>query len=124
MNSIKMNFAKKTTRKLIVIFLILCFIAIRVSAGHVFIVSSIERVEISSGTCLFIDSNCSINKNNQIDLGDNPTSKLNLTYHLLGNLINTETLLNDNAPHLVSPAFDKTPLQSLFQADIFHPPKI
>jgi type 1 fimbria pilin len=119
-----MNFAKKTTRKLIVIFLILCFIAIRVSAGHVFIVSSIERVEISSGTCLFIDSNCSINKNNQIDLGDNPTSKLNLTYHLLGNLINTETLLNDNAPHLVSPAFDKTPLQSLFQADIFHPPKI
>jgi hypothetical protein len=119
-----MYFAKKTTQKSIVIFLILCFIAIRVSSGHIFIVNSIERVEISSGTCLSIDSNCSINKNNQIYLGDHPTSKLNLTYHLLGNLINTETLLPDNTPHQTSPAFDKTSLQSLFQADIFHPPKI
>jgi hypothetical protein len=119
-----MYFAKTTTRKLIVIFLILCFIAIRVSSGHIFIASSIERVEISSGTCLSIDSNCSINKNNQIDLGGNPTSKLNLAYHLLGNLINAETLLPDNTPHQASPAFDKSPLQSLFQADIFHPPKI
>jgi hypothetical protein len=119
-----MYFAKNTTRKSIVIFLILCFIAIRVSAGHIYIASSIERVEISSGTCLSIDSNCSINKNNQIDLGDNPSINLNLTYHLLGNLINTETLLTDNAPHIAPPAFDKTPLLSPFQADIFHPPKI
>jgi hypothetical protein len=119
-----MYFAKKTTRKSIVIFLIFCFIAIRVSAGHIYIANSIERVEISSGTCLSIDSNCSINKNNQIDLGDNPNIKLNLTYHLLGDLINTETLLTDNAPHLTPLAFNNTLLLSLFLADIFHPPKI
>ena len=119
-----MSSANRTTRKSIVIFLIFCFIAIRISAGHIYIDSSIERVEIYSGTCLSIDSNCSINKNNQIDLGDNPNSKLNLTYHLLGNLINTKALLTDNATHLAPPIFDKTRLQSLFQADIFHPPKI
>ena len=119
-----MFFAKKTTRISIVIILLFCFIAIRVSAAHIYIASSIERVEISSGTCLSIDSNCSINKNNQIELGDNPISKLNLTYHLLGNLISTEALITDHAPRLASPAFDKTPLLWLFQADIFHPPKI
>lgn len=89
-----MHFAKQSTRKSIVIFLIFCFIAIRVNAGHIYIASSIERVEISSGTCLSIDSNCSINKNHQIDLGNNADNKLNLTYHLLGNLINTEALLD------------------------------
>jgi hypothetical protein len=119
-----MYFAKKTTRQSIVIFLIFCFIAIRVSAGHIYIASSIERVEIYSGTCLSIDSNCSINKNNQIDLGNNPDSKLNLTYHLLGNLINTKALLADNASRLAPPSFDKTPPLSFFQADIFRPPKI
>ncbi len=118
-----MYFAKEATRKLIVIFLISSFLAIRVCAGHIYIDSSIEQFEINSGACLSIDSGCSIDKNNQIDLGDNPSSKLNLASHLLGNLGNPEALLIDDSPYLDSPASDK-PLLSLFQNDIFHPPKI
>jgi len=122
-----MFFTNNLIQKSTAIFLLFCFIAIRVFAGQTYITSSIERIETSSGTCLSIDKNCSINEynHNQVQLGEKPLSSLNLSFHLLGNLVSTITGLINLAflSHSLN-SVDKNLRLLVSPSSIFHPPRI
>ena len=114
-----------STRKLIVLLIIICVTAIRLFAPQDYILSAIERAEIYSGTCISLDPECSLTAENKVDLGDAPTSALNLFLHLISVTANEE----DTAAvplvdlvHILNAVVISLPMW-VFRTHIFRPPR-
>lgn len=114
---------KSVFRSLTFILITLVF-AMRVLAAPTYIESAIEVAELYSGVCLSIDTKCSVDSKNSINLGENPSSQINLGHHLLGNIesVQHEQLANALSTESISVFGKELPLW-IFSASIFHPPK-
>lgn len=65
--------------------MLICFVlAVRVLSGPAYISAAVEHAQIYSGVCLSIDPNCHVNEHKQIQLEEEPSYTLNLSFHLLG----------------------------------------
>lgn len=105
--------------------LLICFVfAVRVLSGQTFVSSAIEHAEIYSGTCLSMDPHCYLNEHEQVQLEEEPSSALNLSFHLLSSPASIETglLLFPLLPHALH-AHALSLLLMVFPSSIFHPPK-
>ena len=105
--------------------MLVCFVmAVRVLSGPAFISAAIEHAELYSGVCLKLDPNCYVNEHKQIQLEEEPSNTLNLSFHLMGSL----SVLLPGAwlvPSL-SHALHARALSLLlrpFPNPIFHPPR-
>ena len=107
------------------VLLLVCFVfAVRVLSGQSFISSAVEHAEIYSGTCLSIDPHCYVNEHQQVELEDDPSSALNLSFHLLSSPASVLTgfFTANRLPHALH-GHALSLLLMTFPSAIFHPPK-
>ena len=107
------------------VLLLVCFVfAVRVLSGQTFVSSAIEHAEVYSGTCLAMDPHCYVNEHQQVQLEDDPSSALNLSFHLLSSPASVLTGLLAFAPlpHALHGHAPSLLLQT-FPSSIFHPPR-
>ena len=99
------------------------FISIQLFNGHIFIDGAIERIELYNESCLSIDPDCSIDRNEKVQLEKNPSHTLNLMLHLLGVTPPIESrLITINRPtQALNTKYTNLPLWE-FATHIFHPP--
>lgn len=105
--------------------LLVCFVfAVRALSGQTYISSAIEHAEVYSGTCLAIDPHCFINEHQQVELEDDPSSTLNLSFHLLSSaaLALTGLLIIVPLTHALH-GHALSLLLRVFPTSIFHPPR-
>lgn len=109
----------------LLVLLLVCFVfAVRVLSGQTFISSAVEHAEIYSGTCLSIDPHCYVNEHQQVELEDDPSSALNLSFHLLSSpaAVLTGLLAFAPLPHALH-GHALSLLLQVFPSSIFHPPR-
>ncbi len=121
---LQLNIGKQSVHQSLVLLLICFVFAVRVLSGQTFISSAVEHAEIYSGTCLAIDPHCYVDEHQQVGLEDDPSSALNLSFHLLSSPASVLAGLLVFAP--LTHALHGHALSLLLQAfpsSIFHPPK-
>lgn len=105
--------------------LLICFVfAVKVLSGQTYIASAVEHAEVYSGVCLSIDPHCVVNAQKQVELEDEPSSALNLSFHLLSGPVSLLIGLVVLAPlpHVLHGRVTSLLMQS-FPNSIFHPPR-
>ena len=119
-----MNIGKQSVQQSLVLLLICFVFAVRVLSGQTFIGSAVEHAEIYSGTCLAMDPHCYVNEHLQVQLEDDPSSALNLSFHLLSSPASVLTGLLVVAPlaHALH-GHEPSLLLQAFPSSIFHPPR-
>lgn len=119
-----MNIGKWSVHPSLSILLIGFVLAVRILSGPTYISSAIEHAEIYSGICLNIDPHCYVNEHKQVELEDDPSSALNLSFHLLSSSasILEGLFVATVLPHVLH-ARALNLLLKVFPSSIFHPPK-
>ena len=119
-----LNFGQRPIHQALVLLLVCFVFAVRVLSGPTYISSAIEHAEIYSGICLNIDPHCYVNEHRQVELEDDPSSALNLFFHLLSSPASMMEGLFVLAvlPHALH-AHALNLLLKVFPSSIFHPPK-
>lgn len=121
---VNLNFGQRPIRQSYVLLLVCFVLAVRILSGPTYISSAIEHAEIYSGTCLSIDPHCYVNDHQQVQLEDDPSSALNLSFHLLSNATSllTGLFVFPEMPHTLY-AHALSLLLRVFPPSIFHPPR-
>ncbi len=119
-----MIFGKQSVHLLFTVLLICFVFSVRVLSGQTYINSAIEHAEIYSGTCLSIDPNCHVNEHKQVQLEEDPSSALNLSFHLMSIFASVEGghIPLARLPHAMRAHAPRLLLQ-VFPTSIFHPPR-
>ena len=118
------NIGQQSIQQLLALALICFVFAVRVLSGQTYVSSAIEHAEVYSGTCLAIDPHCHVNEHQQVELEDDPSSALNLSFHLLSSPASALTglLVSVSLPHALHGHAPSLLLQ-VFPSSIFHPPR-
>lgn len=112
----------KRTLGLMTLWMVIMLALVRSFSGSVVIESSIERVEIYSKACMSIDAECKLT-HGKIDLGEDPSSELNFSQHLLADNIHSFITYFDTATTYLLMAAAKSLHSAAPTAAIDHPPK-
>ncbi len=119
-----MDLLRASAHRSILIILIGCILAIRLLAGATLVFSAIEQTEVYGGVCWSIDPQCTVTEQHEVQLGDMPSSELNLSFHLMGSLLAFEAeLFNRAADAQTLHAYEKTLPLWVFSTTIFKPPR-
>jgi hypothetical protein len=121
---VNFNIGQRTIQQSFALLLVCFVFAVRVLSGQTFVSSAIEHAEIYSSTCLAADPHCYLNEHAQVQLEDEPSSTLNLSFHLLSSPAFTLTGILEFAPlpHALH-GHALSLLLMTFPSSIFHPPK-
>lgn len=114
----------KSGSRSLAIILIALTLAIKVLAAPTYVQSAIEAAEVSSGICLQIDPDCSIEDQKSVNLGENPSSQVHLSHHLLGCVDSAQC--DQHGLSLLSETIHADGIDLplwIFSTSIFHPPK-
>ena len=96
-------------------------LGIQLLSGAQLVESGLERAQFYAGTCLSIDTNCTVG-DQRVSLGESPSHIFNLAIHLSG-LLSLQTLAEPAKAQAPQVATVELIPQWLFATRIDHPPK-